>query len=376
MTTDRFIARLVTRRRLTGAGLVGVAAAVAASPIAQPASAAPAAAGGTAGLDSEAGASPQAVSPDVTPTYGFQKVRIGVQIASGAYVPAGTTTVGTVLTVTETGPGDPTSANCTTQASTVTVGSSATYCVFDNGGDADTNYEVYPGDSVTVTQNSANPGLVRANQPATVGPCLPGPNGVNCATPDPDAVVTDPGIAPIAVNDSGKVVDGSKVSLNVLGNDYTAGAAPSLKVVSPPAHGAAAVVVSSAGLRIRYTPRKNYSGRDHLAYRLTTANGSATAIATVTVSAGRPKAKNDHATTKAGHKVKIHVLANDQAYGGGPLAVSKASGAKHGSVKRHKTYVVYTPRSGFTGTDTFTYQVHTHGGSDTATVTVKVHSGS
>src|SRR3954469_17074420 len=40
----------------------------------------------------------------VTANYGYQKFRVGVQIKSGAYVPEGTTTAGTELTITETGP--------------------------------------------------------------------------------------------------------------------------------------------------------------------------------------------------------------------------------------------------------------------------------
>jgi Bacterial Ig domain len=372
MTTDRFVTS-TARGRVAGVGFFGVAAAMVAGPLAQAAAAVPTAAGPTTGIDSEAGSSPQEVSEDVTPDYGYQKVRVGVRIASGAYVPAGTTTAGSVLTITETGPdesGGPATQTCTTASSTVAAGSSATYCVFENG-NSDSNYSALPGDTVTVTQNSANPGLVLSTESATVGPCVAGPDGLGCPS-DANAVLTDSGVAPRAADDHLKVVDGSSVKVNVLGNDQTAGATPSLKVASPPAHGRASVDASGTKPRIRYTPKVGFSGHDHFAYQLRTANGAAVAIVTITVTAGAPKAKNDHAKTTEDHAVTIHVLANDHAYGGGALHLSGVGKAHHGTVTRHKRYVVYSPSPGFVGQDRFTYKIRTRGGTDTATVQVQV----
>jgi LPXTG-motif cell wall-anchored protein len=80
------------------------------------------------------------------------------------------------------------------------------------------------------------------------------------------------------------------------------------------------------------------------------------------VLAGAPVAVDDTATTSAGKAVTIDVLANDQANDKGqppdPSTLSIVKNPQHGSATvttDHK--VLYTPASGFTGTDTFQYQV-------------------
>jgi hypothetical protein len=370
MTTDRYVATASTRRRAASAGLVGMAAAVAVSPLAQPAAASPAATGHATGLDSDAASSLPTARPDVTPSYGYEKIRIGVQIKSGAYVPPGTTTVGSQLDYVESGPSRTVTGVCTTDASTVAAGSTASYCVFANG-DSDTNYSAEPGDTVTIKQVKATDGLVLSKQSKDIPPCVVPTNEFQCPG-DTDATLTDRGIAPTAGADHTTVVDGLKVRVNVLGNDHTAGAPPTLKVPAPPTHGRTKVVGSGTTARIRYTPKPGFSGRDHFAYQLHTANGVATALVTITVTAGQPKAKNDHANDPAGQPINIHVLANDQGYGGGAPGVSRVGKAKHGTVKRHKHYVVYRPDPGYTGEDHFTYTIRTRAGTSTATVTVTV----
>jgi hypothetical protein len=240
--------------------------------------------------------------------------------------------------------------------------------VFSNQGDP--NYTAMPGDTVTVSQTSANPGLTPATATAVAGPCLAAVNQTTCDGDTP-AVLTDAGVAPTAAADHGSVVDGSSVTVSVLGNDTTAGAPAAVTLASRPAHGRALVLASGTTMQIRYTPKLRFSGHDHFSYQLATANGHATAVVTITVRAKAPSARNDHGITAAGSRVTIHVLSNDRSYGVS-LRVSAVGRAKHGTVRRHMRSVVYIPKPGFVGHDKFTYRVRSAGGSDTATVRVTV----
>ena len=90
-------------------------------------------------------------------------------------------------------------------------------------------------------------------------------------------------------------------------------------------------------------------------------------------------AVNDTATVFAGAPTPIHVLANDTEPDDGinPTSVLVVSNPANGSASPDPSGngdIIYTPSAGFTGTDTFTYQVADNGGvtSNVATVTVTV----
>lgn len=87
----------------------------------------------------ETPAKPKAEAAAVDPLvadFGEQKYRVGVKIADGTTVPEDTTTAGSVIRITETGPnvgdgpGDETyTFTCTTDASTAVEGTTETYCL-------------------------------------------------------------------------------------------------------------------------------------------------------------------------------------------------------------------------------------------------------
>ncbi len=90
-----------------------------------------------------------------------------------------------------------------------------------------------------------------------------------------------------------------------------------------------------------------------------------------------PVAVDDTATTPEGVAVEIPVLANDTDADGDALVVSVVGSPAHGSavIAGGGTTVLYTPASGFVGTDSFTYTVSDgKGGEATGTVTVEVIS--
>ena len=86
-----------------------------------------------------------------------------------------------------------------------------------------------------------------------------------------------------------------------------------------------------------------------------------------------PVAGDDTATVKTGKSVEVAVLANDSDPDGDPLTVTKAK-AGNGAVEiLADGSIKYTPKAGFTGTDTITYVVSDgNGGFAIASVTITV----
>lgn len=328
------------------------------------------------------------VAPEVEPDFGVRKVRVGVQIKSGAYVPAGTTTLGSQIRITQTGPTAPGVSTCTTDTPDSVPGSTATFCSFSDTPPFGDVYIVPSGDSVTFEQTAANANLVVDATRQPFGPCdaVPVPDAPPFCLELSTAVFTDAGLPPSAGPDTASTMAGNPVDIDVLTNDTLQGAPTPLTGVSDPAHGTATVIESahaaaaprtlaaSAPQLIRYTPAPGFVGVDTLTYTVTTANGTATGHVSVTVTAPPPTARNDTASTTSGDPVTIDVVGNDDANGGGALSVAAVGDPRHGTASRHGTSVVYTPGADFVGTDSFTYQAETSGGSDTATVTVTVRA--
>ena len=134
-----------------------------------------------------------------------------------------------------------------------------------------------------------------------------------------------------------------------------------------PSHGT--VAVSSDGT-YAYVPASGYSGPDAFSYTATDAAGH-TSSSTVTITVN-PVAVADTATTAADMALTgSTVLANDLGSG---LTVTSNTAPSHGtvSVAANGTYV-YTPATGYSGPDSFTYTVtDASGHTSTATVTLAI----
>lgn len=320
--------------------------------------------------------------------FGAQKIRVGVQIKSGAYVPDGTTTAGTTVTIVETGDGVPDGSlttTCQTEASTILPGSTESFCEFDG----DEDYVAAPGDSVTITQTTVNADLVIDSTPQNFGPCepviIPIPPYDSCLPES--ATFTDDGVPPDAADDTATTVAGQSVDIDVLANDETNGAPTTIESVTQPAHGtveivpasdapgarrAAAQPAATSSATLRYTPSAGFIGTDPFTYTISTANGTSTATVSVAVTAPPPTAVDDQASVQSGKSVTIDVLDNDDANGGGALSIASVGTPHHGTVTSDGDALVYTSDADFTGTDTFAYTAQTAGGTDTAEVTITI----
>ncbi|HWS34515.1 MAG TPA: Ig-like domain-containing protein, partial [Actinoplanes sp.] len=150
------------------------------------------------------------------------------------------------------------------------------------------------------------------------------------------------------------------------------GGALTLVSVTEPGHGTA---VLAAGNKVRYTPNTGYYGTDTFDYTVRDSAGN-TKTATVTVNVGNapPVAEPDSAATKVGESVDIDVLANDtDPNTDQTLELTGAGAPEHGTTEVLDAKVRYTPEDGWTGTDTFVYEVSDGvGGTAEGTVTVTV----
>lgn len=89
---------------------------------------------------------------------------------------------------------------------------------------------------------------------------------------------------------------------------------------------------------------------------------------------GPPTANADNATTPAGVAVTIPVLVNDTDDGTpAALSITGVTSPAHGTAVISGTGIVYTPATGFSGTDSFTYTITDGQDSATATVSVTVN---
>jgi outer membrane protein OmpA-like peptidoglycan-associated protein len=193
---------------------------------------------------------------------------------------------------------------------------------------------------------------------------------------DPPSAVVHVNEAPVATDDTASVTTANATDLAVLDNDTDPeDDTLAIDAVSTPAHGSATV----NGTRVRYTSAGSYVGADQFSYTVSDGNGGTdTATVDVTVSAPVTLAPaDDTATATSGVGQDVDVLGNDA--GNPPMTVSAVGTASHGSVTitGGGAGVRYTSSGGYTGSDSFSYDVtDALGGTATATVDVTVSAPS
>ncbi|MDR7090925.1 retention module-containing protein [Cellvibrio fibrivorans] len=208
---------------------------------------------------------------------------------------------------------------------------------------------------------------------------------VNDGTEDGNTVtvninVTPVNDAPVTVADSITVNEGGTATLlesgatSVLANDSDAENSPlSAILVSGPAHG---TLTLNANGTFSYTHNGSETTSDSFTYRANdgTNNGNIVTVQiAITPVNDAPIAVNDTANVDEGSSVMVAVRTNDSDPEGGVLTVASVSQGANGSVVIDAVTgnPVYTPNTGFSGNDSFTYTVQDPSGV-TATATVNV----
>lgn len=208
-----------------------------------------------------------------------------------------------------------------------------------------------------------------------------GSGASNAAAISSDSIAS--GMPLIADNDVAEGSDGGSVTISVLSNDYTAdGRRVTLAaqpVLTPPLSGD---VVRVSDTTLRYTPVAGFRGNDRFEYEIVSSDGtSAQAWATVQIPGDNraPAAVSDDVAVSVGGSRTIAVAANDTDPDGDPLTLSPRAvlvAPVHGRVRpAGGTSLVYTPIAGFSGSDSFVYQISDgRGGTAEGCVTVSVSS--
>jgi hypothetical protein len=188
---------------------------------------------------------------------------------------------------------------------------------------------------------------------------------------------------PAANPDTTTTLYPNPVTINVLANDSDPeNSSLTINSVSSITGATVAIVRGQNGQndRVKYTPKSRFSGTDYFSYTIKD-NRNLTSSATVTVTVNPratnnpPVAVNDVTTTPYQTEKTINVKNNDRDPDGDPLTII-FNQPLNGKVRfdSSKSKVIYTPSSGYSGVDTFTYQVADidEVNSNTATVTVTV----
>ncbi|MFI4967994.1 MAG: Ig-like domain-containing protein [Gammaproteobacteria bacterium] len=185
---------------------------------------------------------------------------------------------------------------------------------------------------------------------------------------------------PIANSGSVSTAENTPVNGTLSASD-TDGDTLSYAVVANPAHGTVTINNLSTGA-FTYTPAANYSGGDSFTFHVTdnVGNVSNTATESVTVTSSvntTPTANNGSVSTNAGTAVNGSLSASDT--DGDSLTFAVVANPAHGTVSVTNTSTgafTYTPVSGFSGSDSFTFHATDSAGnvSNTATESVTVNT--
>ena len=196
-------------------------------------------------------------------------------------------------------------------------------------------------------------------------------------------VVNDP---PSTTADTASTDEDNAVTIDVLANDSDPDDGinvASVAISVSASHGATSIDVGTG--EVTYTPDANYNGSDNFSYTVKDANMAISSAAQVTITVNSvndaPVAVADSVPTLDNTLVTINVAANDTDVDAGDApdssTIAVASTPTNGSAVINAGKIDYTPGSGFTGTDTFTYTIKDNAGdtSNAATVTITVTAG-
>jgi outer membrane protein OmpA-like peptidoglycan-associated protein len=179
---------------------------------------------------------------------------------------------------------------------------------------------------------------------------------------------------PVANDDSATTDNHTPITIDVLANDSDPDGDPLTIIAVGMASGGQ--VINNGG-SVTYLPDPDFVGVDSFTYTVSDGQGGeSSASVTVTVTAAAdanqpPVANDDRAVTNRNTPVLIDVLANDTDPDGDSLTIDSVTSPQNGSAIIQNGRILYTPNTGFRGTDRFSYTVSDgRGGTDSANVTV------
>jgi VCBS repeat-containing protein len=162
---------------------------------------------------------------------------------------------------------------------------------------------------------------------------------------------------PVTVADTYTTAEDTDLTVaapGVLGNDSDPDGDPlTASLLAAPTHGTVAVAADGS---FTYHPAADYHGSDSFTYTATDGVQSTTGSVSLTVTSvdDAPQASPVSCATVAGRSVQVALSASDVE--GDALTYAVASTPAHGTATIAGGIATYTPASGFSGTDTFTFR--------------------
>ena len=172
--------------------------------------------------------------------------------------------------------------------------------------------------------------------------------------------VTSTNQAPVAVNDAVSTDEDLATTFDPRANDSDPDSDP--LTITAKTDGANGTVAITSATQVTYTPSAGWNGTDSFTYTVSDPEG-ATSTATVTMTVNStnqaPVAVNDTVSTDEDVAVTIDPRGNDSDPDSDPLTITAKTDGANGTVAilSGGTQVSYTPNSGFSGTDSFTYTI-------------------
>lgn len=176
-----------------------------------------------------------------------------------------------------------------------------------------------------------------------------------------------------AKEQSVKTVMGNAINITLTGSVGN-GATVTYKLNSMPINGTLTQIDPGDTSRYRYVPNPNYYGNDLFTFQAQYGRAvSAPAVVYITVQNPNrsPVAVNDTATVIKNSAVSIPVLNNDYDPDKDPLTIISVTNGKYGGTSISGSNIIYTPRKGFVGKDSFSYTI-SDGKGATASASVNI----
>jgi hypothetical protein len=166
--------------------------------------------------------------------------------------------------------------------------------------------------------------------------------GTVTVTVQPPTIIANP--------DSAFTVGTAPVTIDLLGNDF--GASLAITALGTPDHGS---LTDNLDGTVDYEADAAFAGTDSFEYTIEDAfNASAVGEVSITVQAPPIFASADSASTVTTTMVAIPALANDVGVG---IEITSVANPPHGSATIAGSTIEYTADGGFTGLDSFSYQI-------------------
>jgi hypothetical protein len=195
-----------------------------------------------------------------------------------------------------------------------------------------------------------------------------------------NAAITTITPRPTADNKNIQTNSVTPIQLTLTGTDPIPGDVLKFSVLALAQHGT--LTSGTTSNSVAYTPNTGFSGTDSFTYKATDGQGIDSNIATVSITVNapplpQPTSDNKNIQINSGSPVQLTLTGTDP-IPGDVLKFSVVGNPQHGTITPGtvSSIVFYTPNTGFSGTDSFTYKATDGQGIDSniATVTITVNA--